>query len=68
MHGRNSLPNFESVLQSHSMPEHTFIVIGAGIAGASAAYELAKVAPVTILERETQPGYHTTGRSAAVFS
>jgi D-arginine dehydrogenase len=50
------------------MPEDTFIVIGAGIAGASAAYELAKVGPVTILERESQPGYHTTGRSAAVFS
>ncbi len=50
------------------MPDETFIVIGAGIAGASAAYELAKVAPVIILERESQPGYHTTGRSAAVFS
>jgi D-arginine dehydrogenase len=50
------------------MEAETFIVIGAGIAGASAAYELAKVAPVIILERESQPGYHTTGRSAAVFS
>ncbi len=47
---------------------HRFIVIGAGIAGASAAFELAKAAPVVILERESQPGYHTTGRSAAVFS
>jgi D-arginine dehydrogenase len=45
-----------------------FVVIGAGIAGASAACELAKAAPVIILEREYQPGYHTTGRSAAVFS
>jgi D-arginine dehydrogenase len=45
-----------------------FVVIGAGIAGASAAYELAKGHPVVILERESQPGYHTTGRSAAVFS
>jgi D-arginine dehydrogenase len=50
------------------MQVEAFIVIGAGIAGASAAYELAKVAPVIILERESQPGYHTTGRSAAVFS
>jgi D-arginine dehydrogenase len=50
------------------MPVETFIVIGAGIAGASAAHELAKFAPVIILERESQPGYHTTGRSAAVFS
>lgn len=50
------------------MRAEAIIVIGAGIAGASAAYELAKVAPVIILERESQPGYHTTGRSAAVFS
>ena len=51
--------------------EFDFIVIGAGIAGASAGYELA--APerggrrVALLEREDQPGYHTTGRSAAFY-
>jgi D-arginine dehydrogenase len=56
------------VLQSRTMQAAVFIVIGAGIAGASAAYELAKAYPVVILERESQPGYHTTGRSAAVFS
>jgi D-arginine dehydrogenase len=56
------------MLQLSAMRVETFIIIGAGIAGASAAYELAKVAPVVILERESQPGYHTTGRSAAVFS
>jgi D-arginine dehydrogenase len=44
------------------------IVIGAGIAGASAACELAERCRVVLLERETQPGYHTTGRSAALFS
>ncbi len=44
------------------------LVIGAGIAGASAAYELAPYARVVLLEREPQPGYHTTGRSAAVFA
>ena len=44
------------------------IVIGAGIAGASAAYELAGAGSVLLLEREDQPGYHTTGRSAAVFA
>ncbi len=43
-------------------------VVGAGIAGASIAYELAKSARVLVLERESQPGYHTTGRSAALFS
>ncbi len=44
------------------------LVIGAGIAGASAAYELTPYARVVLLEREPQPGYHTTGRSAAVFA
>ena len=45
-----------------------FAVIGAGIAGASAAYELAAHGSVVLLEAESQPGYHTTGRSAAFFS
>lgn len=44
-----------------------FCIIGAGIAGASAAWHLAPHGEVVILERESQPGYHTTGRSAAVF-
>lgn len=44
------------------------IVIGAGIAGASVAYALSEQADVLLLEREDQPGYHTTGRSAAVFA
>ena len=42
-------------------------VIGAGIAGASAAYRLASHRSVLLLERESQPGYHSTGRSAAMF-
>ena len=41
------------------------IVIGAGIAGVSAAAELAGVADVVLLEMEQQPGYHASGRSAA---
>ena len=45
-----------------------FIVIGAGMAGASVAAELAREARVVLLEREVQPGYHTTGRSAALFT
>ena len=44
------------------------IVIGAGIAGASMAAALAASCRVLLLERETQPGYHTTGRSAALFT
>lgn len=45
-----------------------FVVIGAGIAGASAGYELAAYGSVVVLERERIPGYHTTGRSAALFT
>jgi D-arginine dehydrogenase len=45
-----------------------FVVVGAGIAGLSVAYELANEARVIVLEREDQIGYHSTGRSAAVFS
>jgi len=44
------------------------LVMGAGIAGASAAYELASKCHVIVLERESQPGYHTTGRSAAIYT
>lgn len=53
------------------MSEHAkfdVCVIGAGIAGASVAAELADKARVLLVERESQPGYHTTGRSAALFS
>ena len=45
-----------------------FVVIGAGMAGASVAAGLAARARVLLLEMERQPGYHTTGRSAAVFA
>ncbi len=43
------------------------IVIGGGIAGISAAAELAADARVLVLEAEAQMGYHSTGRSAAVY-
>ena len=44
------------------------IVIGGGIAGASSAAALAESRRVLLLERESQPGYHTTGRSAALLT
>ncbi|MBU1359176.1 MAG: FAD-binding oxidoreductase [Gammaproteobacteria bacterium] len=44
-----------------------FLIIGGGIAGASVAYWLAPHGRVVMLEREDQPGYHSTGRSAALF-
>jgi D-arginine dehydrogenase len=43
------------------------LIIGAGIAGASVGYRLAGQRKVLLLEREAQPGYHSTGRSAAMF-
>ena len=44
-----------------------FLVIGSGIAGASIAYELAAHAKVIVAEQEERPGYHTSGRSAAMY-
>jgi D-arginine dehydrogenase len=43
-------------------------IIGAGMAGASLAAEVAADRSVLILEAEDQPGYHSTGRSAAFWS
>ena len=45
-----------------------FLIIGAGIAGASVAFELAPHGRVIVLEREAVPGHHSTGRSAAVLT
>ena len=50
------------------MQHFDFAVVGAGIAGVSAAYRLAPHASVVILEREHVAAYHTTGRSAALHS
>lgn len=45
------------------------VVVGAGIAGASAAWALAQCgAQVALVEQEPQPGSHATGRSAAILS
>lgn len=47
-------------------------IVGGGMAGASTACFLAEQAgtgaDIVILERESQPGYHTTGRSAAMYT
>ncbi|PKO75892.1 MAG: FAD-dependent oxidoreductase [Betaproteobacteria bacterium HGW-Betaproteobacteria-15] len=50
-----------------STPTHDFILIGAGIAAASTGHFLAPHGRCVMLERESQPGYHSTGRSAAQF-
>ena len=43
-------------------------IVGAGMAGASLASEVAGEASVLLLEAEAQPGYHSTGRSAAFWA
>lgn len=51
------------------MTHSDFVIIGGGIAGASAGYFLARDGKrVIVLEREAQIGYHSTGRSAALFA
>jgi D-arginine dehydrogenase len=50
------------------MTERTdVIILGAGMAGASLAAELAPERSVALLEMETEAGRHATGRSAAMF-
>ena len=49
------------------MTQPDIIVIGGGIAGTSAAAALASDANVLQLEAEPHLGYHSTGRSAAIF-
>lgn len=48
---------------------YEIVIVGAGIAGASIAAELAShgARGVALIEAEDQPGYHTTGRSAAFW-
>lgn len=54
-------------IEANMNPPIDFLVIGAGIAAASVGYWLAPHGRVALLEREAQPGYHSTGRSAALF-
>lgn len=50
------------------MQSFDYLIVGAGIAGASAAWALGESGSTLVLEAEAQPGYHTTGRSAAIFT
>ena len=43
-------------------------IVGAGIAGASIAAAIGSRARVLLVEGESRPGYHSTGRSAAFWS
>jgi D-arginine dehydrogenase len=53
---------------AHAGKTYDFIIVGAGIAGASMAYELSQTATVCLLEAEDRPGLHATGRTAALFA
>jgi D-arginine dehydrogenase len=48
--------------------ECDYLVIGAGISGAAAAYELAAHGVTVLLEMEDRPGHHSTGRSASRYT
>lgn len=53
------------------MSGHDIAIVGGGISGSSLAYALLVAAPkcrIVVLEGEEQPGYHTTGRSAAFYA
>ena len=50
------------------MKNADIIIIGGGIAGCSAGALLSQTANVIILEQESHPGYHATGRSAATLA
>ena len=54
------------VLDGEQAMKPRLAIIGGGIAGISCAARAAADFDVTVLEAELQPGYHSSGRSAAV--
>jgi D-arginine dehydrogenase len=51
------------------MKHFAYVIVGAGFAGAATAYQLARqgVADVLVLEQESIPGFHASGRNAAML-
>jgi D-arginine dehydrogenase len=51
------------------MDAYQFVIIGAGFAGAATAYHLTRrgIASILILEQESIPGFHSSGRNAAMM-
>lgn len=47
---------------------YDYLIIGGGVAGAAAAFELVQFGSTILVEAETTPGYHSTGRSAALYT
>jgi D-arginine dehydrogenase len=58
----------EMQAKGQAVMDYDYLVIGAGISGSAAAYELAALGTVALIEAESAPGYHSTGRSAALFT
>lgn len=52
---------------SASTRQADVLVVGAGVAGICVAGHLAPHARVLVLERESAYGYHSSGRSAALY-
>lgn len=50
------------------MSRYDIAIVGAGIVGATLAAAIGGRARVLLIEAEDQPGYHSTGRSAAFWS
>lgn len=46
---------------------YDYLIIGAGVAGASLAYRLRDRDAIMVVDMESQAGYHSSGRSAAMF-
>lgn len=51
------------------MQHYAYVIVGAGFAGAATAYHLARqgIADVLVLEQESIPGFHASGRNAAML-
>ena len=54
--------------RTENLMDTEFCIIGGGIAGLSIGYHLVESNEVVVLEREKDLAYHTTGRSAALYS
>lgn len=54
--------------QGSAATDFDFIVVGAGMAGLAAAERLSLDGRVIVLEQESTPAFHATGRSAALFA
>jgi D-arginine dehydrogenase len=47
---------------------YDYLIIGAGISGAEAAFDLSAHGTVVVIEAKIMPGYHSIGRSAALYT